>query len=645
MAVIEIAKIQVRRGQENQTGIPQLDGGEFAWAADTEKLYIGLRREDGGSRDANVEILTENHWRNLFTASVGTATNQIRYTYRDETGITAIGSYNPASDNEMERTLQEKLDDTVSIRDFIGTATNTSLNWDLRLLQNAIDKLFLNIGEYDPHPAKKLHFPAGTYNLTSTLYIPAGTHIVGDGAGKTIFVLTENTSSMIKTCSGFETEGEDQFYKTFDTGDGSGGDFSTTSSARNIHIEDLTLTLDSESTTITEIISLLNLDCADKAVVRNVEFAGNFSTGTSEATGFPISGYIGLTMRGKGSDSLRSENILVDNCSFDGFYHAIKSNHDIKGTLIQNSEFTNLIRGITFNDEIDSVATYGPTNVRILNNKFDHIAEEGIYVGATPAGKSYVTSMNNYFEDVGNNFQGNLYTTGTSVITFVSDGNSSINDQFDRFRDQNALNNTPGSAITAFNPLVLGRTTIDDFSVSTATIVGGSGDVVFLRIPVTDYPQHLSIKYSAFGTQPSETIVTVSTSTPTIDAGDIIWISNTASIFEGSVVEGDGIEAGTTVVSVGPDSYIIVDPDHTGLTAGDSLSIRNLVDRMGNLSIYVQEGSDPDSIIVDDYNYITSDGQLVFGVTIDSTNRYYEVYGSIGLPISVTIEYQTKLMI
>ena len=65
MSIIEVARIQVRRGQENQTGVPQLAGGEFAWAADTEKLYIGLRREDGGSRDANVEILTENSARNL----------------------------------------------------------------------------------------------------------------------------------------------------------------------------------------------------------------------------------------------------------------------------------------------------------------------------------------------------------------------------------------------------------------------------------------------------------------------------------------------------------------------------------------------------------------------------------------------------
>ena len=46
MAVIEIAKIQVRRGQESVTGVPQLDPGELGWAEDTQHLYIGKRIVD-----------------------------------------------------------------------------------------------------------------------------------------------------------------------------------------------------------------------------------------------------------------------------------------------------------------------------------------------------------------------------------------------------------------------------------------------------------------------------------------------------------------------------------------------------------------------------------------------------------------------
>ena len=42
MAIVQISRIQVRRGRENtDTGLPQLASGEMAWAIDTQQLYIG----------------------------------------------------------------------------------------------------------------------------------------------------------------------------------------------------------------------------------------------------------------------------------------------------------------------------------------------------------------------------------------------------------------------------------------------------------------------------------------------------------------------------------------------------------------------------------------------------------------------------
>ena len=42
MAVVQISRIQIRRGQKNQgSGVPQLAGGEFGWAVDSRELYIG----------------------------------------------------------------------------------------------------------------------------------------------------------------------------------------------------------------------------------------------------------------------------------------------------------------------------------------------------------------------------------------------------------------------------------------------------------------------------------------------------------------------------------------------------------------------------------------------------------------------------
>ena len=58
MAVIQISKIQVRRGlQEN---LPQLASGEFGWSIDERRLFIGNGTLAEGAPSTGVtEILTE----------------------------------------------------------------------------------------------------------------------------------------------------------------------------------------------------------------------------------------------------------------------------------------------------------------------------------------------------------------------------------------------------------------------------------------------------------------------------------------------------------------------------------------------------------------------------------------------------------
>ena len=42
MAVVQISRIQIRRGQKNQgTGLPQLSSGELGWAIDTQEMFVG----------------------------------------------------------------------------------------------------------------------------------------------------------------------------------------------------------------------------------------------------------------------------------------------------------------------------------------------------------------------------------------------------------------------------------------------------------------------------------------------------------------------------------------------------------------------------------------------------------------------------
>ena len=232
MAVIEIARIQVRRGQENVTGVPQLAGGEFAWAADTEKLYIGLRREDGGSRDGNVEILTENHLRNFFR-TLSTATQSV-YIYREGTDLTAEDRI-----NEFQRTVQAKLDDLdVSIHNF-GLVNQTA--GDSAIIQYAIDNLFLNSLELSDNPNRILRFPTGTYYINETIYVPKHTTIIGDGIDRTIFIVSANLSHAFQTVDHSSIgsyEGSDDGYVTFDT-----SPLTITSNGQPdyVHIEGLTI--------------------------------------------------------------------------------------------------------------------------------------------------------------------------------------------------------------------------------------------------------------------------------------------------------------------------------------------------------------------------------------------------------------------
>ena len=61
MAVVQISRIQIRRGRKNSgTGLPQLASGEIAWAIDTQELYIGNGAvSEGSPYVGNTKVLTE----------------------------------------------------------------------------------------------------------------------------------------------------------------------------------------------------------------------------------------------------------------------------------------------------------------------------------------------------------------------------------------------------------------------------------------------------------------------------------------------------------------------------------------------------------------------------------------------------------
>jgi hypothetical protein len=183
MAVYQISKIQIRRGQANQgTGLPQLASGEMAWAIDTQELYIGNGSVgEGAPAVGNTKVLTSND-----LSSQAGLINTIYYTYEVlNTSIQTGASVN----TPVSRTLQARLDDQTNLNNFITPADIASGDYT-SAIQRAINQLFLNtnsgIATSTVSNRVRLVMPAGTYKTSNTLYIPSYATIEGAGSEKTV---------------------------------------------------------------------------------------------------------------------------------------------------------------------------------------------------------------------------------------------------------------------------------------------------------------------------------------------------------------------------------------------------------------------------------------------------------------------------
>ena len=133
MAVVQISRIQIRRGQANTgSGLPQLASGEMAWAVDTQELYIGNGAVAEGSPGVgNTKVLTQND----INAS-GNFLDLLEYSYRLDQIQTG-----PTATSPVVRTIQQRLDDRVSTTEF-GVVGDGIVD-DTAALQRAINQLFV----------------------------------------------------------------------------------------------------------------------------------------------------------------------------------------------------------------------------------------------------------------------------------------------------------------------------------------------------------------------------------------------------------------------------------------------------------------------------------------------------------------------
>jgi len=384
VAVVQISKIQVRRGQKSQSGIPQLSSAEFAWSIDTQELFIGNGSvSEGAPYVGNTKVLTEHD--NILELS----------------GSYIFGGTDVSIINSVERPLQEKLDEYVSILDY-GAVPDGSTDC-VAAFEDAFEDLFRNANDKFK---KRLMIPNGIYLFSSDLRIPSTAIIEGENAQRSIFSIGSNNILFIT-----------------ESGDGV-VDFTSTNRPEKIDISNITI----ERTTGQVVIT-----GAKDSRFRNMRFLGNYELGQSATSIATRTASVSWENTLAGT---KVDNFVFDNCLFEYTQLALRCDQTLNTdsrVVLRNCRFFVCDIGIYIN----GFQSQG-TNWEIDRCEFQEIYNQAVL---TTEGRGTIVESSTFI-NCGNHV-GTAATPVTAVLEFGDSLGNVVRDC--RFnRHQNAF-------ITAFN--------------------------------------------------------------------------------------------------------------------------------------------------------------------------------------------------
>lgn len=495
MAILQISRITQRKGLLQDLPAP-LAGAELGWAVDTRQLFIGNGElAEGAPVVGNTEVLTE------FSDILNYA-NQYTYEglaagYTVQTGAT--------SGAPVTQSLQSRLDSIVIVTDF--GATGDGVTDDTAAINRALFQLYCR--EVNPQIRRGLYFPAGTYVVTDTILVPPYAKLYGDGTNSSIIsfqvnawaastayavgVLVSYNGSYYRSInavpasatippSSDTTNWEEELgglpeyvVQTADSLQQTGTSIGTNGAARpqSIEITDMSLSTSMSGNDSALSHNILLIDRATQVSINNVTLQGPFTTNDGDTSADDLS-----CVNFASSGSYPCSQIVFDTCKFAGATYGFNTDQVIKSLTVSNSEFNALYQGVLLDTN--------PAGVRIVHNFFDNVYHEGIVFNAC----NLNASSYNIFYDVGNQYQGEPLTTGTStaVISISGDSNISVGDLFERTTSQSAVK--PRIDLNDTSSIVLGQ----NIRNIAYTINGTAVDTVANELQLGEYARTAGIK-------------------------------------------------------------------------------------------------------------------------------------------------------
>lgn len=403
MAVEQVSQIQVRSGLMQDLG--RLAKGEFGWAIDELRLYIGNGTiQEGAPEEGNTEIITRPTLLRILGGGddSGMLPNFLyRFKgleggYEAQTGVDTI--------SPIKRRIQEKLDDNVNVKDFGAKGDGTTD--DLDAIQRAIDQIYDRFSLYTSEETRRIiDFHPGVYTIYGELRIPPFCTLRGAGTNSVIIRQMSYAAPGI-----FKTTNSRGAYDAtmFDGGMPPGP----------IEFQNITFEI---KTSADKQIGFI--DSASNVNFYKCRFVGPYVK--------PLYQDNGACLRIT-SDYYDASNYYFSDCDFIGMANGILieiSEKYIKDLVIDGCLFKDLFQGVT----VTSTRTVDHIGLRLSNNYFDDIKERALWVKNNIEG---VTTTTNTFMNVSYSYTANILTERanvaptTSYITFGGNSSYSFGDMF-----------------------------------------------------------------------------------------------------------------------------------------------------------------------------------------------------------------------